>query len=206
MEEKNIEIRSFGGIAQPVVSAEGRTIEGYAIVFNTPSQVMYDWWDGDYFEERIAPEAVTDAFLATQDVKAVVEHNPERLLARSNKGKGSLTLTVDEKGLKYRFEAPDTQEGNNALELIKRGDYSGSSFKFRAYSKGCVEKEWSKEKQRWIHTIRKFDGIYDVCITTDPAYVETTVDVRSLQAPEGKKSEEEMRSYYAELEQRARRF
>ena len=38
---KNLEIRSFGGDAAPKI--EGRTIEGYAIVFNQRSEVMLDW-------------------------------------------------------------------------------------------------------------------------------------------------------------------
>lgn len=71
------------------------------------------------------------------DIKMTLWHNREKLLARSNRGEGTLALTVDEIGVKYSFEAPNTPDGNTALELVRRGDLSGSSFTY-----------WSDEKVR----------------------------------------------------------
>lgn len=179
------EIRSFSGTATPSIS-EGRTIEGYAIVFNQRSQVMYDFWEDVYFEEIILPEAVTPELIRSCDIKALMEHNRERLLARSNKGEGTLELEIDEVGLKYRFTAPNTKDGDDAIELVSRRDIGGSSFGFIARSKGCVEREWDKSTQRWLHRIRKFDAIFDVTLTSDPAYTQTSVNVRSLSSPQPK--------------------
>ena len=138
------EIRSYGGEAAPKI--EGRTIEGYAVVFNQRSEVMLDW-DVQHgirkFTEIIQPNAISDELLSRSDVKANVEHNRERLLARYNKGKGTLSLTLDEHGLKYRFEAPNTQEGDFVVEMINRGDIAGSSFAFRVNEKKDVE--WMTE-------------------------------------------------------------
>lgn len=114
-------------------SEEKRTVEGYAILFNTPS-------DGLYFEEVIERGAL-DGVLEKSDVFALLNHSQSRgILARSNNGSGSLSLNVDEKGLKYRFEAPKTALGDELLENIRRGEISASSFCFD------VEKDtWEKK-------------------------------------------------------------
>lgn len=196
--DKNLEVRSYGGDAAPTI--DGRTIEGYAIVFNQRSEVMIDWSSDTgwrKFVEVISPEAVTEDLIQRSDIKATAEHNRERLLARSNKGKGTLSLTIDEYGLKYRFDAPNTNEGDFAVEMIKRGDIGGSSFAFRVKKPG---EAWEKDGDLWVRTINSFDGLYDVTITTDPAYSQTDVSVRSLdemdetigstaEAPEERKDE-----------------
>ena len=59
-------------------------------------------------------------------------YNEERgVLARSKFGNGSLELTIDDTGLRYKFDAPNTQLGDELLEGIRRGDISTSSFAFK---------------------------------------------------------------------------
>ena len=170
------ELRSFAGIATPQMS--GRKISGYAIVFNVKSGVMYDSENRRMFQEVIEPGAVTHDLLKRSDVKAVLHHDPQKLLARSNKGTGTLTLTVDSRGLFYSFEAPRTTDGNDALEMIKRGDISGSSFAFRLNERDC---SWTKQGEVWIRKIKSFRQLYDVSIVSDPAYSQTSVTVRSME-------------------------
>ena len=174
---KKLEIRSFGGDAAPKI--EGRTIEGYAIVFNQRSEVMLDWTDEGIrrFVEVVDPSAVDEALLLSSDIRALIEHNRERLLARYNKGVGTLSLTIDEHGLRYSFDAPNTADGDYAVEMVGRGDISGSSFAFRAKDS---DTEWAKEGSLWVRTIKSFSLLRDVTITTDPAYTQTEVSVRSL--------------------------
>ena len=185
--EKNKEIRSYGGDAAPTIN--GRTIEGYAVVFGQRSNVMYDWsvkYGERLFVEVIEPTAI-DA----------------ELLARYNKGKGTMQLEQDNYGLKYRFDAPNTVDGNFAVEMIQRGDISGSSFAFRVKE---ADTTWKKEGETWVRTIHKISGLYDVTITTDPAYSQTEVTVRSLEemeVPENEVEQEEIRNddnYEIELE------
>jgi HK97 family phage prohead protease len=189
---EKLEIRSYGGDAAP--SINNRTIEGYAIVFNQRSEVMLDWSAEEglrRFVEVISPSAIDEGLLNGSDVKALIEHNRERLLARSNKGKGTLDLTIDEHGLRYSFDAPNTEDGNFAVEMVGRGDISGSSFAFRVQNKNTT---WVKEGELWVRTINKFDSIHDVTITTDPAYTQTEVSVRSIEEmekPEPPEPEEE---------------
>lgn len=176
---KNLEIRSFGGDAAPIISE--RTIEGYAIVFNQWSEIMYDHENKRFFREKINQSAVTDELINRSDIKALVEHNRERLLARYNKGKGTLVLTIDEHGLRYKFEAPNTADGDYAVEMVSRGDIEGSSFAFRVNNDDTT---WAKEGKIWVRNINKFASIHDVTITTDPAYTQTEVNVRSLEEME----------------------
>ena len=202
--EKNIEIRSYGGDAAPTI--DGRTIECYAVVFNERSEVMLDWsveHGVRRFVEVIEPSAIDEALLSRSDIKATAEHNRERLLARYNKGKGTLALSLDEHGMKYRFEAPNTNDGNFAVEMIQRGDIGGSSFAFRVKE---TDTTWKKEGETWVRTIHKISGLYDVTITTDPAYSQTEVTVRSLEemeVPEEEVEQGEIRNddnYEIELE------
>jgi len=185
----NLEIRSYGGDAAPKI--EGRAIDGYAIVFNQRSEVMIDWSAEEglrRFVEVISPSAINEELILKSDVKALVEHNRQRLLARYTKGKGTLELTIDEHGLRYKFEAPKTTDGDYAVEMVGRGDISGSSFAFRVYNENTT---WVKEGEIWVRTINKLDSIHDVTITTDPAYTQTEVNVRSLEELEKQENTEE---------------
>jgi uncharacterized protein len=187
---KNLEIRSFGGDAAPKI--EGRTIDGYAIVFNQWSEIMYDREDKRFFREKINQSAVTDELINRSDIKALVEHTRTRLLARRNKGYGTLTLEIHDHGLFYRFDAPNTADGDYSVEMVSRGDINGSSFAFSAI-KG-KDDVWVKGADGiWERTINNIRFLSDVTITADPAYSQTEVNVRSLEEmeqPEETKEEE----------------
>ena len=159
--------------------SETRTIEGYAIVFNQRSQLLCDWKVYRMVEEIIPPSAIDSATLNACDVVADLEHNPIRMLARSNKGQGTLTLLLDEKGLMYRFEAPRTVDGDYALEMVKRGDLFGSSFAYSTDEQANVA--YTKDGDTLVRTVNKIDAIYDVAIVANPAYLQTSVQARSLE-------------------------
>ena len=72
--------------------APGRTITGYAILFNVPSAPLWSDEDSEA-REVIAPEAVTKELLDGQDIKMTMFHNRQLILARSNKGGGTLSYT-----------------------------------------------------------------------------------------------------------------
>lgn len=185
MEVQKREIRSAqGGHFQPhlrEVSEEGgsgRTIEGYAIVFGVESRMLVDYWD-DY-REIIEPGAITEEELAQMDIKMTMWHNREKLLARSNKGVGTLKLSVDKIGVKYEFEAPNTSDGNNALELVKRGDVGGSSFIYWSDESSSVS--YTKDDDDiLIRHVKKINMIYDMTIASDPAYIQTSVTAKEIE-------------------------
>lgn len=180
------ETRSYiGGQFQPKIreAAEGkapsRTIEGYAIVFGQESRLLVDYWDA--YREIIEPGAVTAEDLKGFDIKMTMYHNREKILARSNKGEGTLNLSVDEVGVKYSFEAPNTPDGDTALELVKRGDLSGSSFMYWTDESQNVSYEKTAEGVLLRH-VKKISEIYDMTIAADPAYTQTNVTAREVEA------------------------
>lgn len=185
MEERKREIRSAtGGHFQPHLrevsegEGSGRIIEGYAIVFGVESRMLVDYWD-DY-REIIEPGAITEEELAQMDIKMTMWHNREKLLARSNKGVGTLKLSVDEIGVKYEFEAPNTSDGNNALELVKRGDMSGSSFTYWSDESSAVN--YTKDDDdTLIRHVNKINMVYEMTIASDPAYTQTSVTAREIE-------------------------
>ena len=192
-----MEIRSFyEKRATPVVIEDTRTIEGYAVVFEKESRMMVDWFSGEKFVEIIKRGAVTNEDLKNWDIKALVEHDKSRLLARSFNGKGSLTLTVDDYGVKYRFEAPNTVEGDNAIELIKRGDIFGSSFSYTT-DEGKDVTYSRRSDNSLLREVKKMNRMYDVSVVTDPAYFGTDVTVRNL---EGYIENPDDESYKSEVE------
>lgn len=181
------EVRTFCGGAVPTLreapdGGESRTIEGYAIVFGVESVLMVDWCDA--FREVIEPGAVTEELLRGCDVKMLLWHNREKLLARWNKGEGTLRLSVDETGVKYSFEAPRTPDGETALELVRRGDLAGSSFAYWADERSGVTYE-KRNDGTLLRRVAKIGAVYDTSIVSDPAYQQTSVTAReALGSPE----------------------
>ena len=118
------EIRNLGNIQIRAIDGESsRHIEGYALMFDTQSEYIG-------FYETIERGAVTQEMVDACDVFATFNHDMNKIFARSNMGKGSLTLTVDDTGLKYEFDAPNTALGDELIEYLKRGDIDKSSFAF----------------------------------------------------------------------------
>lgn len=171
-----MEIRSYTAEASPKIN--GRTIQGYGSVFGKQSRILYDVDKKQFFIEVIEKGAITDELIRTCDIKALMEHNKQRLLARSNMGVGSLLLSVDDYGLAYKFEAPNTHEGNDAIEMINRGDLFGSSFSYWTDEKKNVA--YQKVDGIWLRTVHRIDKLFDIAIVSDPAYFGTDVTVRSL--------------------------
>lgn len=178
--ERQIRTLDASGAPQILRDASGgetRVIEGYAIVFNQRSQLLPDWEKYRMVEETIPPTAVSSDMLTRCDVIANLEHDSSRMLARCKRGQGTLTLTVDTIGLKYRFEAPHTIDGDYALEMVRRGDLFGSSFAYSTDEAANVR--YAKDGDTLVREVTRIDAIYDVAIVTNPAYLGTSVEARS---------------------------
>jgi len=156
--------RRFNLRASDIVSEEGRTIKGYSAVFNA----FYEMWDG--YKETIAVGAFDECDMT--DVVALFNHESEYLLARSKDGQGTLKLAVDEKGLYFEFEAPNTTIGNDVLENVKLQNIRGCSFAFTV-AEQMVE---DFEDGTCIRTITKIDKLYDVGPVVNTAYEETEIE------------------------------
>ena len=129
--EQNREIRSIAR----AFTTNGRTVSGYAIRFNEDSAFMG-------FTERISPSALPASMLENADIFAYFNHDWSKVLARTP---NSLKLDLRNDGLYYEFEAPNTQDGNDLLEHIKRGEMYGTSFAFSLPEDGSGE-VWTKQE------------------------------------------------------------
>ena len=158
-----VEKRSYNGEARAV---EGRTVEGYASVFNSMSE------DLGGFREIILPGAFKNAL--GDDVRALYNHDSNYLLARTTSG--TLELKEDDKGLYYRFDMPNTSYGNDLLELYRRGDLTQSSFGF------TVEKDsWRMEDGQHVRYIESVSSLFDVSPVVYPAYTAASSGLRSAE-------------------------
>jgi HK97 family phage prohead protease len=150
------------------------TITGYAAVFNSMSE------DLGGFREVIRPDAFTKSLEGTGDVLARAEHDSKMLLGR--RSTGTLKLSVDERGLLYEINPPDTQAGRDVVTLIKRGDVKQSSFAFRVPDAGD---SWDTGPDGLLLRELLNVELVDVAPVAMPAYQATTVSARALEHVKG---------------------
>lgn len=196
--------------------AQSRTIVGYAILFGVPSAPLWSDEDSEA-REVIAPDAITKEVLDGCDIKFTMFHDRQLILARSKSGNGTLSYTVDEKGVKFEFDAPNTVDGDKALELVRRGDISGCSFAFttRYWDSDFVERTAKvvNGATQITYTIKAVTGVYDFTLAADPAYPDTSVEAREFitglredkepENPEPKEDNETMRMQLREMRRAA---
>ncbi|MBR3466880.1 MAG: HK97 family phage prohead protease [Bacteroidales bacterium] len=169
-------------------AAEGessRVIEGYALKFGVRSRLLCDGWELYY--EVLEPGSVTREMLDRQDIKLTIFHNRQLILARSKAGSGTLNYDVDETGVRFWAEMPNTADGDKALELVKRGDIDGCSFMYSTDemdSEHCVTYETIEEdgEDVLLRHVKRIDRVYDFTITPDPAYEQTEVTRRDMES------------------------
>lgn len=161
-------------------AAPSRTITGYAILFGQRSAPLYED-EREVCYETISPRAVTREVLDASDIKMTLFHDRQLILARSKAGRGTLTYEVDEKGVRFAFDAPHTADGDKAIELVQRGDIDGCSFMFSTYygDPAYVSRTTETVAGRAItdYVVNQVTGLYDFTLTPDPAYPDTSCDV-----------------------------
>ena len=160
-----IEYRSFRIEAREQGS---RTVSGYGSVFNSQSEDLG-------FIETIDPKAITDETIKRSDVFATLNHDMDKILARCKYGSGSLELKCDDKGLYYRFDAPNTDLGDELLEYLNRGEIDSSSFAFTV-----KRDEWKNgDDGKHYRRILEIDQIFDISPVFCPAYPEAICQKRN---------------------------
>lgn len=168
--------------------AGNKILEGYAAVFNQRSKLLFDW-DGTFYEviERNAFDDVLSA--DNLDVILTYQHNLGEPLARANKLKGveSLTLSVDDYGLKFRAVLNNTTAANDTFERVKSGDCFECSFVFSVESSG---QRWEEEEEDQVRYITKVSGLFDVSVVVNAAYENTDVAAAERSYKEFREEEE----------------
>jgi HK97 family phage prohead protease len=146
---------------------DGMQFSGYAAVFNSDSEPLP-------FTERIAPGAFRGSLRNRNDIKLLWNHSTGDVLASTRSG--TLRITEDARGLYVEADMAPTTVGNNARELIKRGDVDSMSFGFTVARGGD---EWNSEGT--VRTLNRV-SLHEVSIVAFPAYTATagTTAVRGL--------------------------
>ena len=174
MPPAKIEYRAVATSVAPIEQrAEGdkNVITGYGAVFYNSADPGTEYSIYSDMVERIGPNAFDDA-LNRDDVRGLFNHDSSMLLGRM--GAKTLRLAVDQTGLRYEIDMPDTSTGNDVMALIRRGDIFGSSFSFQ------VEEQLFSELPdgKMIRTIMKAK-LFDVGPVTFPAYQSASTSARS---------------------------
>ena len=166
------------------------TVVGYGAVFNSMSN------DLGGFREFIAPDAFEGRL--EDDVRFLVNHDANLILARTTNG--TLRLSVDEKGLRYEADMPNTSTARDLMELLKNGTISQSSFAFTV-----EEDSWEVKDGMNIRTIDKVSQLYDVSSVTYPAYnqASSAVALRSLEEWKSKEQNTEAKKDNEDLKKRS---
>ena len=144
-------------------------VRGYALKFG----VRYDM---GWFTEEISREALEGADMS--DVRILLNHDPNLILGRTSAG--TARLAVDDTGLYYEAELPDSPNGENVRVALERGDITQSAG-------GCMLRmdkdtngdEWKRENGKDHRIIRSVKKVYDASPVTFPANPDTTAAKRS---------------------------
>lgn len=148
--------------------SESNVIEGYAAVFNSPTDI----WG--MFTEIIAPGAFADAIASNDDIRALFNHDWNNVLGRTKSG--TLRLSEDARGLKFEVDLPNTTLARDLSESLRRGDISQCSFGFVPTSE-----TWDYEAEIPVRTINTVE-LHEISVVSIPAYEDTEVSLRSKEA------------------------
>lgn len=153
-------------------------IEGVPIVFERETLIRDSF--GEY-KEIIRSDALKNSDLS--DVRLFINHDVNKItLARSKKGKGTMSLNVQEDGVHFsaNLDLENNHEAKALYSAVKRGDMDGMSFMFRV-----KDDEWlDLESDCPTRVIRNISIVHEISVVNFPAYQQTSVSARSSEETE----------------------
>ncbi len=164
-----VEFRTFDVQREELRGSSGFVLRGYASVFNSPSE-----WLG--FREVVSAGAFARSLESGNDIKALVEHDASRIVARTENG--SLQVGEDAHGLWVRIEPNDSSEGRDLVENVRTGLLSQMSIGFRV-----LEETWQKIEGEELRTLTRVD-LVETSIVADPAYRATEIGLSDRSGPQ----------------------
>lgn len=171
VKNENVNIRTLpidGNQLRAVKNSDGTTtISGYAVVFDQPSQPLP-------FTEYIDSRALDGVDLS--GVLLLYGHDYNKVLARADAG--SLTTKLDDHGLKFTAELPNTTLANDTRENITAGNIRGCSFGFTLPADGSGEEWQTSDDGSTVHYVKRIETVSELTITPIPAYVQTSLTVQ----------------------------
>lgn len=153
---------------------ESRTITGRAIVFEK--------WSKDLggFYEIIHRGAVTQELIDNSDIIMNINHDDEKMVARSRQGKGTLSLSLQDDGVYFSFEAPTTARGEELLYNVRSGNIFECSFAFTISDAMFSERWYIDDENITRREINLIDGLYDLSLVVHGAYGDTNCQARGM--------------------------
>lgn len=149
---------------------EGRRISGKAISFDTQSNDIG-------FIEILHRGCISQELIDSSNIVFLYNHDYNQVIARANKGKGTLNIDLRDDGVYFDLEVPNTTMGNDLLENIRLGNITQCSFGFRyANEEGAYKDE--KIDGVWYRNVYKIGELFDLSAVTYPAYDDTYVNAR----------------------------
>jgi len=144
-------------------------LEGFAAVFDCLSR------DLGGFHERIQRGAFSRTLADADNILALYDHDQKSVLGRV--GSGTLRLKETERGLWFEVDLPPTQTAKDLSALVERRDITGASFAFSVPMGGDF---WSELNGKPLRSLLDVT-LHEITVTSNPAYVDTTVARRHLQ-------------------------
>ena len=166
---------------------QSRRVQGIPIVFGVRSVNLTPCSETREVYEILEPGCISNELLASSDIILNINHSSKvtDVLGRCQNMKGTLELSMRDNHIECACDLPNTNNANDTLELIKRGDITGMSFAFSddwEDTENGVSYERTNEmhdgKEVWLRHVKRITGLYDVSIVTHPAYDQTSVDTR----------------------------
>ncbi len=134
------------------------------------SQTLYDK-HGNPFIERVMPSVFENALKRGNDVKLLLEHDKNMLLARTKNE--TLKLTETSRGLEMEATLVPSNQSEHIHALIKQGTLNNMSF-----GMVVLDDSWKQEDGVNKRSITEL-ALYECSIVSDPAYTQSTVEARS---------------------------
>lgn len=160
-------------------STESRLIEGKAISFETPSNDLG-------FIEVLHRGCITPEVIQKSNIVFTYNHKRDNILGRSDKGEGTLNVILEDDGVYFSLEAPNTRFGDEILEQVRRKDLNKCSFCFTIPDTPEAQK-WSKVDGKMMRDIYEISELFDLSVVVDPAYSDTYICARSEELKEAEK-------------------
>lgn len=162
--EAKVERRFTNGEVELRTVGSKSVISGHAAVFDKRSQNLGG------FVEVVGRTAFNKTLADRADVRALQNHDENLVLGRTRSG--TLKLSVDDSGLYYEVDPPDTSYARDLMVVMERGDVTQSSFAFFA-----VDDDWETSEDDTPLRSLKEVGLVDVSPVTYPAYLDATSGV-----------------------------
>ena len=163
-----METRSFNIQELRADDTDPRRVHGLAVVYDQPADI-------GPFVERVMPGSLNDVLASGKPMQLLFEHDRRGLLASTEAG--TLTVRDTPRGLEFEARVAETTTGNDTLVLLRDKLVKGCSFAFRVAKSG---QRFTREAGKLTRTITQFAAVPELTLTSQPAFVGTSVATRSI--------------------------